>query len=141
MNVTGVWYWIDSSGVSKTDPPSEYTDYVQSEIDRFTDDSFQESIEEWTETYGYNVYEDDSGQWVCEAPYGYWKYYPDEGNYGRWKGVIDIYNLWTGEVEKSNVNVRVSVIKDYKMSFYDETGSEEITHLNPSTADMNPFVS
>lgn len=140
VNVTGIWYWIDSSGVSKTNPPSEYTDYVQSEVERFTNDDFENSIEEWTETYGYTVYQDDNGQWTCEAPYGYWKYYPDEGRYGRWRGVIDIYNLWTGEVEKANVNVRVSVTKGYKISFYDETGSEEITHLNPSTAEMNPFV-
>lgn len=138
VNETGIWYWIDSSGVSKTNPPSEYTDYVQSEIERFTNDDFENSIEEWTETYGYTVYQDDNGQWTCEAPYGYWKYYPDEGRYGRWKGVIDIYNLWTGEVENAGVNVRVSVIKGYKISFYDEKGSEEIAKVSASLPDGYP---
>ena len=138
VNVTGIWYWIDFSGVSKTNPPSEYTDYVQSEIERFTDDDFENSIEEWTETYGYTVYQDDNGQWTCEAPYGYWKYYPDEGRYGRWRGVIDIYNLWTEKVEDSGVSVRVSVIKGYKISFYDERGSEEIAKVSASVPDSFP---
>ncbi len=138
VNVTGVWYWIDSSGVSKTDPPSEYTDYVQSEVERFQNDDFENSIEEWTETYGYNVYEGGSGQWVCEAPYGYWKFYPDEGRYGRWKRTIDIYNLWTGEVEEANVNVHVSVTKGYKISFYDEKGSEEIATVSASLPGVFP---
>ena len=84
------------------------------------------------------MYQDDNGQWICEAPYGCWKYYPDEGRYGRWKGVIDIYNLWTGEIEDSGVSVRVSVIKGYKISFYDERGSEEIAKVSASVPDSFP---
>lgn len=109
IEVTGTWYYIDSRGVRLSNPPDDYLAYVDAEVQRFREEYFEQDIAMWTEHFLYNVYQNDAGEWVCEAPYGSWTYDPYDGKQGSWWGYVDFYQLYDGQYELYTPEVYVKV--------------------------------
>ena len=102
------WLYIDSYGVRKSTPPSDYVTYMNSKKEDYSQKQFNEAVNAWRNNFAYHVYQDENGTWICKAPYGSWTYDP---NY------IDIYGLsgqWTGYVTIENTNHYVVVSYGYK---------------------------